>query len=95
MVDGKLIPRNALWIKETEVAARGTFAIRDYEAEARSYDIDELPTIFPYRTVDEVPEIVATIENMKPSERNDRMRAAAARMRERDDWIGVVKAIDV
>lgn len=93
-VEGKSIPRNALWIKETEVAARGTFAIRDYETEAEAYDIGELPTIFPYRTIEEVPEIVATIESMDPTERQDRMRESAETMHRRNDWMTVVRAIN-
>jgi hypothetical protein len=92
-VDGKLMPRNALWIKETEVAARGTFAIRDYEEEAEAYGISELPTVMPYRRVEDVPEIVAQIEAMRPSERRDRMVASAEAMRRRDDWTTVVRAI--
>jgi hypothetical protein len=92
-VDGKVVPRNALWIKETEVAARGTFAIRDYEEEAEAYGISELPTIIPYRQVEDVPEIVSYIEAMPSSERRDRMVASAETMRRRDDWTTVVRAI--
>jgi hypothetical protein len=92
-IDGTLVPRNALWIKETEVAARGTFAIRDWEPEADAYAISELPTIMPYRRVEEVPEIVARIEHMPAAERRDRMVVAAEMMRRRDDWTTVVRAI--
>ena len=93
-VDGQVIPRNALWIKETEVAARGTFAIRDHEHEAEAYGIAELPTVIPYRRVEDIPEIVAQIEAMPSLERRERMVAAAETMRRRDDWASVVRAME-
>lgn len=94
VVDGETLQRNSLWIKETEVAARGTFAIRDYEVEAEAYGIGELPTVFPYRRVEDVPSIVATIEGMSPQERRERMETAVETMRRRDDWMTVVRALD-
>jgi hypothetical protein len=93
-VDGKVIPRNALWIKDTEAAARGAFAIRDHEDEAYAYGISELPTIFTYRAVSEVPDIILRIENMNPVERNQRMQESARVMRERNDWMTVVRAME-
>lgn len=93
-VDGKIIPRNALWIKDTEAAARGAFAIRDHEDEAYAYGINELPTIFTYKNVSEVPDIIARIQNMDPDERNQRMQESAKVMRERNDWMTVIDAME-
>lgn len=93
-VDGKWLSRNALWIKETEVAARGTFSIRDYEDESAAYGIDELPTIFTFRNVEQIPNIVNRLETMPVRERRDRMVAAAETMRRRADWMTVVNAIE-
>lgn len=93
-VDGKIIPRNALWIKDTEAAARGAFAIRDHEDEAYAYGINELPTIFTYRNVSEVPDIIAQIEDMDPVDRNRRMQESAQKMYERNDWMTVVRAME-
>lgn len=92
-VDGQIIPRNALWIKDTEAAARGAFAIRDHEDEAYAYGIDELPTIYTYKSVADVPGIIRQIETMDPAERNQRMQQSAEKMRERNDWMTVVNAI--
>ncbi|HZT24503.1 MAG TPA: hypothetical protein VFA57_02255 [Pseudolabrys sp.] len=92
-VNGTLLPRNALWIKETEVAARGTFAIRDHEDEAEAYEISELPTIMTFRSVSEVPDLVARIEAMFPAERRERMVASAEAMRQRNDWMTVVREL--
>jgi hypothetical protein len=93
-VDGVSLRRNALWIKETEAAARGTFSIRDHEDEADAYGIAELPTILTYREVREVPGIVASLRGMPARERRDRMVAAAEAMKRRDDWTTVVDAIE-
>jgi hypothetical protein len=93
-VDGRMLRRNALWIKETEVAARGTFVVRDAEEESEAYDIAELPTVVPFPSREAVAEIVAWIEAMNPRERRDRMVASAETMRRRDDWMTVVQAIE-
>lgn len=94
MLNGKWMPRNALWIKDAEVAARGCFAIRDYEDESAAYDIAELPTIFTFREVAEVPEIIHRIQHMPSAERAERMRTSVERMRQRNDWMTVVDAIE-
>lgn len=94
IVDGNSLPRNALWIKETEVAARGTFSIRDYEDESVAYGIDELPTIFTFRDIGEVTAIVAHLEAMSSRERRERMVAAAETMRRRNDWMTIINAIE-
>ncbi|MEK7802230.1 MAG: hypothetical protein AAB276_07235 [Pseudomonadota bacterium] len=93
-VDGQMIPRNALWIKDTEAAARGCFAIRDHEDEAFAYGIKDLPTIFTYRAVSEVPDIIKHIETMNPDARNALMRQSAHVMYERNDWMSVIAAME-
>ncbi|MFZ4808753.1 MAG: hypothetical protein ACOYLQ_15975 [Hyphomicrobiaceae bacterium] len=93
-VDGRAIPRNALWIKETEVAARGTFAIRDHEEESAAYGIAELPTVRTFKNLEEIPDIVAGIESLSPSVRRDMMVSSAETMRRRDDWMTVVRALE-
>ena len=93
-VDGRMFRRNCAWIKETEVAARGTFVVRDAEEESEAYGISELPTVVPFPSPDAVAEIVAWIEAMNPRERRDRMVASAETMRRRDDWMTVVRAME-
>lgn len=90
LVEGKLIPRNALWIKNTEVAARGTFSIRNFDEDAKAYGIQDLPTCYTFNRVEEVPEIVHQIESMDPRQRNERMRAAVEMMKKRNDWETIV-----
>ncbi len=94
VVDGKVVPRNALWIKDTEAAARGCFSIRDYEDESAAYAAEDIPTIFTYRNVAEVPAMVERIMSMSPDERDGRMAEAVELMRMRNDWKTVVDAIE-
>lgn len=92
-VDGQMLPRNALWIKDTEAAARGTFAIRNWDEDAESYNIGELPTIFTYKDIKNVPALIEQIGSMPEDEKNRRMKESADRMRERDDWMTVINTI--
>jgi hypothetical protein len=94
IIDGISVPRNALWIKDTEAAARGCFSIRDYEEESAAYDIDEIPTIYTYKNVAEVPDLVETIMTMPLKERDERMAESVACMRRRNDWQTVIDAIE-
>jgi hypothetical protein len=94
VVDGAALNRNALWIKDTEAAARGCFAIRDYEDESNFYNIQELPTIFTFKSINDVPEIVNEIFCMPDYEKNRRMKISVDNMKKRNDWMTVVDAIE-
>ncbi|WP_227818024.1 hypothetical protein [Nitrogeniibacter aestuarii] len=93
-VDGQMIPRNALWIKDVEVAARGCFAIRNWDVDADAYDIDEVPTIRHFKNVSEVPGIVSEIQSMDSHARDDAMCRSVEIVRQRDDWQTVVREIE-
>ena len=90
--DGKLLGE-WLWIKESEPVARGCFAIRDYEDESRAYDMDQLPTVMPFRSESEVPSIIETIRMMPEREREERRRSSVEMLRRRNDWQTVVRAL--
>jgi hypothetical protein len=94
VIDGKVVPRNALWIKDTEAAARGCFSIRDHEDESAAYAIKDIPTIFTYQNIAEVPALVDRIMSMAPGERDERMVEAVECMRMRNDWQTVIDAIE-
>ena len=48
--DGKEIARSTgMWIKSIEVAARGTFCIRNFHEEGEAYNLSEIP--FTYRII--------------------------------------------
>jgi hypothetical protein len=82
-----------IWVKETEVAARGCFAIRNYEEESLAYGMDELPTVMPFRQEADVPSIIETIRSMPESERLERMKTSVETIRQRNDWQTVVSAL--
>lgn len=84
---------NGIWVKEIEAAARGAFSIRNYEEESEAYGISELPIVMPFRQENDIPEIIETIRSMPERERNERRLASVARIKERDDWMTVVRAL--
>lgn len=94
MVDGELIPRNSLWIKDVEVAARGCFAIRNWDEDFDAYDLAELPTVKAFHRVEEIPAIVDAINTMDAGQRQDMVTETVARIKARDDWQTVVQALD-
>ncbi len=94
IIDGKSYPRNALWIKDTEAAARGTFALRNFDEDMISYGTSELPTIFSYDGQTDVAEVVELIRSLSAREKLERSRESADRMRSRNDWMTVVNAIE-
>lgn len=86
-------PFNGLWAKEIEVAARGTFAIRNWDEDADAYGIDEIPTVFPFEDESDVPDIIEKIRSMSAQDRNSRIDFAVSKIKERDDWQTVADAI--
>ncbi len=92
-VDGQLIPRNALWIKDVEVAARGCFAIRNWDEDSTAYDINELPTISAFQKPSDVLQLVESIKAMSGSVRQQMIEETVANVRYRDDWRTVVETL--
>ena len=92
-INGTLYARNAGWVKCVESAARGCFTIRDYEEESASFAIDEIPTIYTFKSRDEVPAILETINAMPLKEKNGRMQESVYLMKQRDDWMTVIHAM--
>ncbi|GAB4392145.1 MAG: hypothetical protein Tsb005_04890 [Gammaproteobacteria bacterium] len=92
-IDNQWYPRNALWIKDIEAAARGCFAIRDYEEESIAYDIDKIPTIFTYREIKEVPDIIHYINSLDTLTKNQMIKQSVEHIKQRADWETVVHAL--
>ncbi len=93
-VAGKMLPRNSLWIKDVEVAARGCFAIRNWDEDFDAYDIESIPTIAAFRKVSEVKNIVEEIWSLPEIERQDRVNNAVQTILERDDWRSIISALN-
>ena len=86
LVDGQYIPRNSLWIKDVEVAARGCFAMRNWDEDCAAYGIDELPTISAFHKPSEVLQMVESIRAMPVDDRQHLIEETVATIRRRDDW---------
>lgn len=84
---------HGLWGTCLTVAARGCFVVRNYDLGMAHYGMGELPTVFAFRTEEEVPDIIEKIRSMSESERNQRISTAVSRIRERHDWMTVVRAL--
>lgn len=94
LVDGKYIPRNSLWIKDVEVAARGCFAIRNWDEDCAAYGVDELPTISAFHKPSEVLQIVESIQAMPVDERQRLIEGTVETIRKRNDWRTVVDVLN-
>lgn len=90
--DGKPLAQ-WLWVKESEAVARGCFTIRDYEDESLAYGMDELPTVMPFRQESDIPTIIDSIRAMPERERQERINTSVEAMRQRNDWMTVVRAL--
>lgn len=65
---GKVPMSYAMWVKDIEIAARGTFVIRNENQESTTYDVDRIPLIKTYKTISEIPEILASINRLSEVE---------------------------
>jgi hypothetical protein len=91
-LDG-ILSYNGIRIKDIEVAARGCFAVRNIDLDKDSYDIDDLPTIFTYSSREEALIVLDRILSIPERRKEDMRRETVARIRKRDDWQTVVRAI--
>ena len=93
LVEGRMIPRNSLWIKDVEVAARGCFAIRNWDEDCAAYNIDEVPTISAFHKLADALQLVESIQFMSVDERQAMIKKAVATVKRRDDWRTVVNVL--
>lgn len=92
-VEGHMLPRNSLWIKDVEVAARGCFAIRNWDEDYAAYDMDELSTVSAFKKPADVLQLVESVRALSESDRQAMIEKAVATVRRRDDWRSVVAAL--
>lgn len=90
---GKPASFHGLWGKCLTVAGRGCYVIRNHDLSYGPYQIDELPTVFTFENEEEVPAIVEKIRAMSEQERNDAIVTTVNRIKERNDWMSVVRAL--
>jgi hypothetical protein len=94
LCNGEPVPRNnGMWHKDIEVASRGCFILRDYSDESKAYDIQSIPTIFMYKDINEIPDLVAKIQKFSLSEARDLQLDAIQQIKQRDDWLNTAKSL--
>ncbi|NIZ00151.1 hypothetical protein [Thalassospira lucentensis] len=93
-VQGEPTSFHGLWGKCLTVAGRGCFVIRNDDLSRAAYNIDEIPTVFPYKDRSEIPKLVEHIRRMPEEERWRRMNKAVEIIKNRQDWQTVVSAIN-
>ena len=92
--EGVEIPRsNGMWHKDIESASRGCFVIRDSNFESEAYDISDIPTIYTYQSISEVPSILKEIRSIGVAEREELRKIAVERIRTRNDWKHTASAL--
>lgn len=92
--EGVEIPRsNGMWHKDIEVASRGCFVIRDRNLESEAYNISDIPTIYTYQSINEVPSILKEIRSIEVAEREELRKIAVERIRSRNDWKHTASAL--
>lgn len=94
IVEGRSVARNALWIKDVEAAARGCFALRNWDEDYNAYGLEELPTIIAFRHISEIPDIIERIRNLPEKRRQAMINTAVNKIRDRNDWMTVVQCLN-
>jgi hypothetical protein len=82
-----------LWVKDIEVAARGTIVIRDWHEDARSYSLEEIPTIFFYKDLEEIPGILERIRQKTNSELEEMQTKAINNLKNEFSWKALVQTL--
>ena len=59
---------NCCWIKDIEAASQGCFSIRNIDAEYLDAEINRIPSIITYESINDIPKLIAKIENMSSIE---------------------------
>jgi hypothetical protein len=91
-VDGKVIPANALWIKDIEAASRGCFSIRDHEEELYNYaKKEEIPTILTYSSFEESVSLIK--DTLSTSNFQEKINKSVDFIKTNNGWKSVIDAL--
>lgn len=74
-----------MWVKDIEAVARGCYSIRSQASGSETY-FAGLNTIRLYETIDQVPDIIRSIEAMDPGERQAAIDADVEAIFKNDTW---------
>jgi len=90
---GLSLMSNAMWIKDIEIATRGTYVIRDDNSECLTYDVDQIPLIRTYRSISEVPEMIESILGLTEREHRLQQEESIKYIFENNHWSKTAESI--
>lgn len=94
MMDGSIQDaRHGMYHKDVEVASRGCFSISDRSVENTSYIDSEMKSVILFDHVDQVPDIIRSIEMMDDEKRQSIIDRTVQRIKERDCWRDTAKTL--
>lgn len=86
IVNGEKLDYNGIWIKEIEAASQGCFVLRNYEDEAKAYDVDEISTIIRFKTLDDIEGFLDIVATMTEKRLDRITKEAVEKIRLDDNW---------
>ena len=89
----KIKPSTGMWIKAIEIASRGTFCVRDFHREGNAYNINDIPLIQCFKSINEVPDIVDRILTMPSRRKNEIQKHSVDFIKNRNSWNAVSKKL--
>jgi len=81
-----------MWVKDIEAAARGCFSIRSKAHGSENY-LRNVETVCLYDTVDQVPDMIRTIEKMDPQKRQESINRSVQFIRSASEWDKTAEAL--
>lgn len=77
---------NALWKRDIETAACGTFSIRDHDPEGDLWKIQDIPSIRSYRTVEEAVDKIRDVLSMNDRDAESSINAGIHHIKNHKGW---------
>jgi hypothetical protein len=78
--------RHGMWHKDIEVAARGCFSISENSHCRSTYVTDEMKSIINFDYVDQIPDILNSIEKLDVEERQQMIKQTVEAIKKEDRW---------
>ena len=83
-----------LWGKCMTVAGRGCLVLRDFDDAAKTYNIDELPSVFTFKNENEIPKIIKMINTFSLEKIDDIRQKTVKKLKSRNDWNSIIEALE-
>ncbi len=77
---------NAQWQRDIECAARGCVSMRELDNEAGLWDIDEIPSIIPFRDLESAATNVRNVLSAQPEKMDELINRSVSVVKNRRGW---------